>query len=114
LADLVIAGRPYTDVADLARVRGISDRQVEELRAMLTVSGATRTLDAVPDSESVEDGANGRWPEATLVTYAVAALVVIVVIWPWLNSQIRRRRNARTRAAFEEAERRRWEGHKRK
>jgi competence ComEA-like helix-hairpin-helix protein len=53
LAQLVIAGRPYKDVADLARIRGISERQVEQLRPMLRVSEPTRDLRAVSVRERI-------------------------------------------------------------
>lgn len=112
LAQLVIAGRPYKDVADLARIRGISERQVEQLRPMLTVSEPTRDLPAVSVRERIAAWAAALSPSA-LAGWGIGALVATFFFFQWLRRMRRRWRNARTRAAFEDAERKRWEGHKR-
>jgi competence ComEA-like helix-hairpin-helix protein len=112
LAQLVVAGRPYADVADLARVHGISERQVEQLRTMLTVSEPTRDLRRVSVRERIAAW-TAAWSPSSLAGYGIGALVAIFFVFRWLRRMRRRRRNARTRAAFEDAERRRWEGHNR-
>jgi DNA uptake protein ComE-like DNA-binding protein len=45
IAALVIAGRPYAKVTDLARVRGISEKQVLSLQPLLTITEATQRAD---------------------------------------------------------------------
>jgi hypothetical protein len=44
LAERIITGRPYASVDELARVNGISARQVRELRSKLTISEETHRL----------------------------------------------------------------------
>lgn len=113
LAELVIAGRPYADVADLARVRGIGERQVERLRPMLTVSEPTRVL-APPSSADRTTSGVKRETASTLIAYGIVAIGGVLLLWPWVKGMLLRWRNRRTVAAFEDAERKRWEGHKRK
>jgi hypothetical protein len=108
----VIAGRPYKNVADLARIRGISERHVEQLRPMLTVSEPTRDLRAVSVRARFAAWAAALSPSA-LAGYGIGALVASFLVFRWLRRMRRRWGNARTRAAFEDAERRRWEGHRR-
>lgn len=113
LAQLVISGRPYANIDDLARVRGISSRQVDELRPMLTLSELTRNRQEVPFQDRIVQSAAALRP----LVWIVIGIGVVAVAWfssRWIKGTWQGYRNARTRAAFEDAERRRWEGHRRK
>lgn len=112
LSQLIISGRPYADVTDLAKVRGISMRQVEQLRPMLTVSEPTRKLRQMSARErTVEWVAALTAPQIIAVSFG--AVISLFYVYRGIHSLRRRYRNARTRALFEEAERKRWEGHRR-
>ena len=55
LAEKIIAGRPYTSLDDLSRVRGISARSVERWAPMLSVDAVDEVL-PVLEAEVVEEG----------------------------------------------------------
>ena len=113
LAELTIAGRPFRGVDDLARVHGVSARQVGALRPMLTVSEPTRELSVLVPFESALRTGWASTPRVTLLLYASCILVALYYAVPWVRRRWQECRNARTRADLAATERRRWEGHRR-
>lgn len=99
LSQLIISGRPYAEVADLARVRGISVRQVEQLQPMLTVSEPTRKIRQLSARKRiVEWGSALTAPQMVVLAFAT---VVAVFYGYWGFQSLRRRYlNARARALF--------------
>jgi hypothetical protein len=111
LAGRIIAGRPYAEVDELARVRGISERQVRELQPSLTATEATQLLE--------QRKAGGRlfdWVDSLVYSRVMldllASAVVVYIAYSILRWWLLRRCNARTIRDANEAERRRWEGHR--
>ncbi|HKQ22952.1 MAG TPA: ComEA family DNA-binding protein [Burkholderiales bacterium] len=112
LARLVIAGRPYQSVDDLAGVSGIGPRQVNELRPMLTTTELTRDIRKASIWQRVTD-AVVRLNAFLLTATGIGLLAGVYFLVKWLRRNLRRISNAQVRSSFEDAERRRWEGHRR-
>lgn len=68
LAERIIAARPFESVADLTRVRGISENDVERLRSFLSISDAAEQPDATEDevNEKVIENAPANLTEETV------------------------------------------------
>jgi len=113
LAQLVIAGRPYQNVDDLVRVSGIGPRQVEQLRPMLTTTESTRDIRKPPIWKRLTSSVT-RAEAVLLVATGVGLLLGLyfIVRW-WMRSRSQKMWNERIRSTFDDAERRRWEGHRR-
>ena len=112
LAQLIIAGRPYRKVDEIEKVVGIGPRQVEQLRPLLTVSGATRGVQDATTWNRVVDGFE-RVDGLVLSLIGLALLVGLYFLFRLIHGRIQDRRVRRAQALFDEAERRRWEGHRR-
>ncbi len=111
-AQLIIAGRPYESIDELKKLSGIGARRIEQLRPLLTVSGKNRETHTRPVWERLYGGAASL--NGMLVTFAgfgILAAAYAMFRWTRRRMQLHRVRDAQ--ALFDEAERRRWEGHRR-
>ena len=112
LARLIIADRPYRQVAEIERVKGIGPRQVEQLRPFLTASDGSGSTHDTPFWERFHGG-----------SVALSGMVVTIVgfgliaglygLYRWVRQRLQKGTLSRAQALFDEAERRRWEGHRR-
>lgn len=113
LAERIIAGRPYRSINELDRVKGIGIRQVERLRQMVTVSEPTREWGPRGTREFLKEWAVYLGPLA----FGLIGVGLLTIIYITVSASLRGRnladRNTQIEKAFEEAERRRWEGHRR-
>jgi len=112
LAQFVIAGRPYKSIDDLERVHGIGPRQVEQLRPFLTATGSAQSIQRFPIWDRITD-AVARLDKLVLAATGTGLVAGLYFLVRWWRGRAQRLWNARIRSSFEEAERRRWEGHRR-
>ena len=111
-ARLIIAARPFKSVSELARIRGISPALVQELSPLVTVNDPTTRLDDRSLLDRAIERARVLKPRV-IIFYLMCATFAAAYLVRWLACLRLRRRNARTVDLFNEAERRRWEGHRR-
>jgi competence ComEA-like helix-hairpin-helix protein len=112
LAELVVAGRPYRTVDDLERVKGIGPRQVENLRPLLTVSGDTRDLRPRSMFEQLFEGLSAL-NTVILGLIGCGLLAAGYALLVWIRRTALANQNRRVQQHFDDAEQRRWEGHRR-
>jgi competence ComEA-like helix-hairpin-helix protein len=112
LAELVVAGRPYRTVDDLERVKGIGPRQVENLRPLLTVSGDTRDLRPRSMFEQLFEGLSAL-NTVILGLIGCGLIAAGYALFVWIRRTALANQNRQVQQDFDEAERRRWEGHRR-
>lgn len=112
LAGLIVAGRPYQTVNDLERVKGIGPRQVENLRPLLTVAGETRDTRPRSTFERLFDGLSAL-NTVILGLIGCGLLVASYALFVWIKRASLANRNRQVQQEFDDAEQRRWEGHRR-
>ena len=111
-AQLIIAGRPYQGIDDLKKISGIGARKIEQLRPLLTVSGKSREVHTRSVWERLYGGAASL--NGMLVTFAgFGILAAVYAVYRWTRNRMQLDRVRDAQALFDEAERRRWEGHRR-
>ena len=122
-ARLIIAHRPYSTTVDLLRVHGFGRARLDNLQPFVTVTGPTEKLDVgmTPQNERRDQpepaGRLLHWARHIVWLPLASLALSICLLLPWLAHVIRswwqRRSGRQIRQQFDDAERRRWEGHKR-
>jgi competence ComEA-like helix-hairpin-helix protein len=78
----IVASRPYSGVAELARVRGIGVEQVAQTSSLLTVSDPTRQISGATFVEKLAARAAGSgWRRAALYYFSIAIGAAYAISW---------------------------------